>query len=297
MQHELFIAVLTGLGGMFGWGLSDLFAKKTIDEIGDVVSLVIAHVFGTLGLIALVIFQVTNHHAIAMPVTLGVWAGLAFFGALQALVYLLVYRGFGKGQVSILNPLFASYSGVVALISILILRESVGPYVLFSLAIIFLGILLLNIDLEALKKRQLNFVQVPGFKEIAIATVLAAGWTLGWDMFVNGRDWLSYAVFMYVFMTITLLLYAWFKQVRLSVRNPRMWKYLVLIGLFEMGAYIFISWGYGATSHTSIVALLSGAFSLPTIVLARLWLKEKTTRLQAIASIVLVIGIMLLAVL
>jgi hypothetical protein len=28
MHSELGIAVLTGLGGMVGWGLADLFAKK-----------------------------------------------------------------------------------------------------------------------------------------------------------------------------------------------------------------------------------------------------------------------------
>jgi len=40
MQQELLIAVLAGLGGMFGWGFADFFAKKTIDEIGSVASLV-----------------------------------------------------------------------------------------------------------------------------------------------------------------------------------------------------------------------------------------------------------------
>ena len=44
MQPELVLAGLAGLGGMMGWGLADFFAKKTIDEIGDVVSLVWAHV-------------------------------------------------------------------------------------------------------------------------------------------------------------------------------------------------------------------------------------------------------------
>jgi len=33
MQTELLIAIIAGLGGMFGWGLADFFAKKTIDSI------------------------------------------------------------------------------------------------------------------------------------------------------------------------------------------------------------------------------------------------------------------------
>ena len=38
MQSDLVIAVLAGFGGMLGWGFADFFAKKTIDEIGDVAS-------------------------------------------------------------------------------------------------------------------------------------------------------------------------------------------------------------------------------------------------------------------
>ena len=38
---------------MFGWGVADFFAKKSIDEIGDIESLVWAHVAGALILLAL----------------------------------------------------------------------------------------------------------------------------------------------------------------------------------------------------------------------------------------------------
>ena len=48
MQQELLIAVLAGLGGMLGWGFADFFAKKTVDKIGDIATLVWAHLFGTL---------------------------------------------------------------------------------------------------------------------------------------------------------------------------------------------------------------------------------------------------------
>ena len=47
MQSALTIAVLAGLGGMLGWGAADFFAKKTIDKIGAIASLVWAHIFGT----------------------------------------------------------------------------------------------------------------------------------------------------------------------------------------------------------------------------------------------------------
>ncbi|MDB5189978.1 MAG: hypothetical protein JWN49_304 [Parcubacteria group bacterium] len=296
MQTPLLIAVLTGLGGMIGWGFADLFAKKTIDEIGDITTLVVAHFFGTAFVILVALYEVFGkHHSLVFPTGAWSWLGLAFFGALQGVVYLLVYIGFGKGQVTVLNPIFSSFSGFVALISILFLGEQVRGIVAIGLLVIFGGIMLMNVDWGALRERKMRFLGVPGFPEVAVATVLAAIWTLGWNSFVGGIDWLAYAVAMYVFMTVALLLYALVRGVSLRVPVRGAWKYLVLIGIFESAAYILISWGYSVTTFTSVVAVLSGAFSLPTIIGARVWLKEHTVPAQLWGSLLIVLGVILIA--
>lgn len=288
------IAVVAGLGGMFGWGLADLFAKKTIDEIGDTPTLVWAHVLGT-GLIIIALgAEALLGRPVALPATAPGWLGLAGFGALQAAVYLLVYRGFGKGQVAVLAPVFASFSGLVALTSVLVLGEPASAQKLAALAVIFVGILALNVEPEALRRGRIRLLRVPGFGEIAAATVLATIWTLGWNQFVGGRDWLASAAAMYALMTAALLIYCAIRREPLKFSHRPAWKFLALIGACEVIAYAAVSWGYGATPHTSIVALVSGAFSLPTIVLARLVLKEKTGWLRAVASVVIVTGIVLL---
>jgi drug/metabolite transporter (DMT)-like permease len=294
MTSSLIIAVFAGFGGMFGWGLADFFAKKTIDQIGDVVTLVWGHLFGmgVLVLLSIGLF-ITHIHSLEIPKFSIIWLGLIFFGALQAIVYLLVYKGFGKGQLALLNPIFASYSGVVSLFSIFVLGEVVTQNLLIGIITAFIGILLLNLDGEAFRDGRINFLVLPGFSEVLTAAVLAAVWTLGWDKFVNGADWFSYATYMYFCMSVTLLLYIWLRKIPLVIR-PHLLKYVFLIGLFETSAYLAISWGFGATTHTSIVALLSSAFSLPTIYLARTFLKEKTTYLQAIGSMVIIAGIIFL---
>lgn len=298
MNHELLIAILAGLGGMLGWGLADLFAKKTIDEIGDIVSLAWAHIFGTIGFFVIAVYSFFHNGShLALPENTSSWLLLVFFGALQAIVYLLVYRGFGKGQVSVLNPIFASFSGLTALFSVIIFGELLTGNLVLALITLFLGILLLNVDLEALRSRKFNFIRTNGFKEIAIATVLAAIWTLDWDKFVGARSALIYAFLMYLFMTVAIIVYAKFKKINLKITKPLMWKFLVLIGLCETIAYLAITIGYSSTSHTSVVALLSGAFSLPTIILARTFLKEKVSALQTIGAVIIIIGIILLALL
>ena len=295
MSTELLIAIGAGLGGMLGWGLADFFAKKAIDRIGDVASLVWSHLFGTAIFIALALTSsLLRQQPLFVPRDIQTWILLGFFGALQAAVYLLVYRGFGKGQVAVLNPVFSSFSGLTAALSILVFGEAVSAYRLLALAIIFAGILLTSIDVEALRSTRLRLAHIPGLKEVALATVLAAVWTILWDQFVGGKDWLSYALFMYVFMTATILVVSGFQRLKLRVVSPDIWKFLILIGLCETAAYLAISLGYSETSLTSVVVLLSGAFSLPTIILARTFLHERTTAAQTVGTITIIIGIALL---
>ncbi len=91
IEKGLSVAILSGLVGMLGWGFADLFAKKTIDEIGDVVSLFWAHVCGVLVLVMVALYQlVLRGRMITIPHNLNSWGLLLFFGALQATVYLLV---------------------------------------------------------------------------------------------------------------------------------------------------------------------------------------------------------------
>ena len=295
MEQELLIAIATGLGGMLGWGFADFFAKKTIDKVGSIISLVWAHLFGTSIFVIIVILQfIVFGKLISIPNDPIVWAGLLFFGTLQMLVYWLVYEGFGKGQLAILNPVFASFTGLVAFISIVVLGEAAGISRILALFIIFAGVILISVDLNGLRSKNFNFV--PGLKEVGAAAILAAIWTLLWDKFVGSQDGLAYALFMYAFMTLAAFVVSRLLKVRLSGVKSDLWKLLVLIGLGETIAYLAISLGYSATSLTSVIALISGAFSLPTIILARIFLKEKVTFVQTIGSLIIIAGIVFLSI-
>ena len=294
MHNTLLVAVLAGLGGMIGWGSADFFAKKTIDRIGAIKSLVWAHAFGTGMFVSVALLQMLLlRRTVHVPSGTASWAGLMFFGVLQMVVYWLAYEGFGKGQLAVLNPVFASYSGIVAFISIVVLGESLHVLSGIGLAAIFAGIILLNVDMKSLRSKKLNIV--PGLIEVGLAAVLAAVWTLGWDRFVSGRDSLSYALFMYAFMSLAALILAKLMKVGLGGIGRGLWKFLALVGLGEVVAYLAISWGYGATPLTSVVALISGAFSLPTVVLAYVFLKERISVLQAGAICSIIAGIILVS--
>lgn len=295
MHNSLLIAVLAGLGGMIGWGSADFFAKKAIDEIGPIKSLVWAHFYGTLILLAAFLLRaVFDTGAAGLPTNAITWGGLALFGALQMIVYWLVYQGFEKGRLSILNPVFASYSGIVAVFSILLLGEHANKYSLVALAIIFAGTLVLSLDFSQRRGKRIKLAA--GLIEVGCAAVLAAVWTLGWDKFVTQKDPLSSALLMYAFMSLAAMILARIMRVKFVAVNVLQKNPLFLMGLGEAVAYLSISWGFSQTNLTAVVALISGAFSVPTVILAYIFLKERLNMLQFGAIITIIAGIVLLSV-
>lgn len=295
MNQELFVALMAGVGGMLGWGLADFFAKKAIDEIGDVLVLAWGHIFGAVALTAIAAWRAAAGKAMVFPASVSAWLTLALFGVGQAVIYSLVYRGFGKGPVGLLAPMFASFSGLTAVLSILIFGEVIRGYLPIALPVIFAGVLLINLDMEALRSRRFRFGQIGGIHEVAIATFLAGWWTLLWNNFVGGEDSLAYVLWMYVFMTLAILIFALVRRIRIGVIPSNLWVIVALIGVCEAGAYLAITFGFSVTRFTSVVAILSGGFSLPTIILARLFLREKITGSQTVGALIVLAGIMLVA--
>lgn len=289
MNTELAIAIGGGLGGMLGWGLADFFAKKTIDEIGDITTLVWAHVLGSAGLVVLLAAYALGNHGLALPSGAGEWGGIAVFGLLQGIIYMLVYQGFGKGPVAVLNPIYATYSGVVALVSV-IAGEAISLALGGWFALMFIGIMLVSLDISGIRKGRLK-LSTPGFMEVASAAVLAAGWTLGWNAFVGGKNGFLYGLLMYIAMTIGVVVIVSARRTNVRFSRPTAWKFLALIGATEIVAYAGISYGFSQSDHVALVALLSGAFSVPTVLLARLFLREQVQKVQYLGIGAILLGL------
>lgn len=275
---------------MVGWGTADFFAKKTIDKIGDLRTLFWQQLFGTLLLLAAFLVQPkvpSLHHFDPLF--------LLLFGIISALTYLPLYAGFGKGQVSLLSPVMASYSVVVVILSVVILGEPI--YLKRSLAILvtFIGILLISTDVHDLEKsfRKRAF-RLAGLPEVLTAMLGYSFWLLFLDKFLNGKQWLFYLLIIRVIATLTLVVYAAAKRVSLRVTDRTLWKYLVCIGVFDVAAFSFVSYGFSHTQYPSIIAVLSATFSLPTMLLAYFFLGERINRTQIAAALTILCGIVLI---
>ena len=293
MQQELLIAIFTGLGGMLGWGFADFFAKKTIDKIGDVTTLFWSQLFG---LVPLSILFFLSHPYIPQKITT-FWPYVIILGAWTGLSYIPVYVAFRKGKVSLISPIQATYSAIVIIVSAVFFHEIIPISRQIDFLIIFIGVLFIKINIQdllsvfsgkAIQKRE----EIKGLKEIIFATLLYAVWIIALEKFINGEYWLPYLFAIHLISATSIYLYAVFRKINLKFKDGSLWKSLVIIGFCDIFAFGSFYYGLSKTSYVSIVVMLSSAFSLPTIILAHFFLKERITKTQMIAAITIIAGVM-----
>jgi len=292
MNNTLLVALIAGLGSMVGWGTADFFAKKTIDKMGDVQTLFWQQLVGIGPLLLLYLLHPYAPHLHHYD-----WLFMILLGAVSGLSYIPLYNGFGKGQLSLLSPVFAAYSVVVVVLSILFLGEPLHAWRAVAIVVTVLGILLISTDVGDLRTSfRRHAFRLAGLPEVASAMLVYSVWLIFLDKFLDGKQWVFYMLCIRTFSTIAVFLYSRVRKIQLGVTDKTLWKYLIGIGVFDVAAYSFVSYGFSHTQYPSVIAVLSATFSIPTIILARIFLGERISRQQLIAALVILGGVVLISV-
>lgn len=292
MHNGLLIAVAAGLTSMIGWGAADFFAKKTIDKIGDVTTLFWAQLLGLIPLFALFLYHPVFPHLQRFDPIF-----IILFGIVSALSYLPLYNGFGKGKVSLLSPIFASYSVFVVVLAAIFLHAGVSFHQKIAIGLVFAGILIISIDPQEIRKILRNKGgRTNGVPEVLTATIVYSMWLVFFDKFINGKEWLFYLLMIRAVAVATLLAYTEATKKDIIVRHKGMYKYLAAIGLFDVTAFGALTYGFSHTTYVGVVTVLSATFSLPTILLAYLFLKERITKLQIAGAGIIISGVILISI-
>ncbi|OGZ23962.1 MAG: hypothetical protein A2896_01315 [Candidatus Nealsonbacteria bacterium RIFCSPLOWO2_01_FULL_43_32] len=294
---ELYLAILAGLGGMFGWGLADFFAKKTLDKVTPIKAFLYSHVFG---LTLLLIYLVFNRGPINLSPKIILF--LIAFGIGDLTAYTLFYRGLQKGMVSIIGPIVSMNSGVAVLVSFFWFGELITAMRWMGLGIVLLGTILISFQLQK-TELGLNIKNMTSGLPEAIAAMVIWGLFFPlWDWFLTyqGEGWIFSLTSVTVAEIAGAFIFIYFlSRLRktpadIQVKEKQIWFWLALIGIFTTAGSIFVAWGYRFTSITSAVVVLGAAYSLPTIVLARIFLKEKLAFNQLIGVVAIIGGLIIL---
>ncbi|KKQ23738.1 MAG: hypothetical protein US40_C0007G0052 [Candidatus Roizmanbacteria bacterium GW2011_GWC2_37_13] len=265
------MGILMGLATMGLWGVAIFLAAIANRKLENVVVLFWMQAFGFLLGIVYFFYKLNSFDLTSVYPYLPQLVAIA---VLQIGAYLSFYKGLSKGQVSMVSSIGASWGLLTAILGVVFLKEILKVNQLVAIIFIAIGIILVSVNVkELINNRKLKLLV--GVKEglmamacWGVALFLLASLTknLGWFL-----PAFLFRFFLLIFLSL-LILFSKKKFVPEKIKFP--WGLLLLIGIFDMGAFFTFSLGTSG-SFASIVAPIGSAYALVTIVLAKIFLKEK----------------------
>jgi len=279
--------VIFGIITMFGWGIADFFVVKAVRKTSSFKTLIWSQTIGLL-----IFFIIFGFFFEAPALTLG-WLIVSFIvGLLCVISFLTFYESLRIGVVSVVAPVVGLWSIIVVVLSVLFLGDKPSPLAWLGIVVAIIGGLLASFKLkDLLHLKWKNAVPGLGY---ALFTVLFAGIYL-FLIVVQEEAWgWFFPVFMLKLFTV-LILYGYVGIKRKPIRmNQKVWHYIIIIAVLEVIA--FLSFGFGTHSGlATIAAPISAAFPAVTVVMVRIFFKEKLETNQKVGVVMVLCALVLLS--
>ena len=285
------MGIIAGFLSMVFWGTAIFLAAIASRKLGNVLTLFWMQFFGFL--VGLLFFLV-NFNSFTFTLVSQNVSLLVVVAVLQVVAYLSFYRGLEKAEVSLVGPVGAAWGLVVALLGVVFLKESLSTSQVLAIGMIVVGIVMLSVNISDLvKSKKVNFLV--GVKEGVMAML---GWGISLFLLVFATKELGWFLPAFIFRFFVLLLLVGYILFSKSVFIPKSTKFplklLLLIGLFDIGGFFSYSFGVSGT-QASIVAPIGSAFALVSVLLAKVFLKEKIYRNKMVGILAIVGGLVLIS--
>ena len=286
------MGIISGMLAMSFWGTAIFLAAIASRKLGNVLTLFWMQLFGFLVGLVYLFFNYNSLDYSSLPQNLVILALVAVF---QVIAYLAFYKGLEKAQVSLVGPIGAAWGLVVAVLGVLFLKETLNTTQLLALGVILVGIILLSVNIKDLvQSKRINLIV--GVNEGIMAMF---GWGISLFLLVFPTKDLGWFLPTIVFRFFVLLILAGCMKFSVVQVVPDKKKFplklLVAIGIFDIGGFFAYSFGVTGT-QASIVAPISSAFALVSVLLAYLFLKERIDAYKMIGIIAIVGGLVLISI-
>lgn len=282
------VSILGGLGGMLGWGTSDFFANSASEKVGHTKAFFWSQIAGLFLIFLITIFVPTNFTF--TPILFGL---IILSGASYALGYLMFYKGFEIGNVSVVSAVINIQVLFVILISFFLRGQTLTTFQVPAIILMIVGVTLVSTDLNDLKKGTVSLLA--GVKETLIAAIFFGVfyWPLN-EYIVEKSDWLpvSFATKLTAIIFIFLLSNIRKKGLKLKKVNKKIITLLAAVGILEAVGVLSTTIGqlYG---DGIIVAPIASSLTVVTVTLAMLFSKENINKIQGFGIVLVVLGIIM----
>ena len=286
------MGVVAGILSMFFWGTAIFLAALASRKQGNVLTLFWMQLFGFLVGVG---YFLLNYNSFVFNSIFQNIPLLIIVAILQVVAYLAFYKGLEKAEVSLVSPVGAAWGLVVAILGVIFFQESLNTFQILAIGLIVIGIVMLSINIsDFVKSKKVNLLI--GVKEGVIAML---GWGTSLFLLVFVTKELGWFLPAFVFRFFVLLLLVGYISFSKGMFIPKSTKFplklLLLIGLFDIGGFFSYSFGVAGT-QASVVAPIGSAFALVSVLLAKVFLKEKIDKNKMIGILTIVSGLVLISI-
>lgn len=283
------ISILSGITGMFGWGLYDFLGGVFAKQIGPYKSFFWSQLAGLASMLLL---------ALLMSPSMDVPSGAVFLFPVAALLYsagyLFFFKGFEVGNMSIVAATMNLWAVFTMLFAFTFMGQRLSPSQTIGVVMILAGVTLASLNWSEIQQRK--FQLSTGVREaIAGAFFFGIYWNVS-EIIVEQVGWLvstaliklGIVVFMLFFFVLSK------REISLAGTAGKTTAAIFIMGVIEAGAVAVVN--YGLTIGDAIlITPIASALSIVTILLAIIFLKERITKTQGIGVATAVAGIVVTA--
>lgn len=280
----------------FAWGVADLYYKKANEKNERYSHIKTGIIVGfVMGIHAIIYWIVTKTNVHFFEVIKYLPVSLSYIASM-----VIGYKGLKYINLSISSPIQNSSGVITSILLCLIFKVVLKPLEIIGILIVFLGVLALSIleihynkmnKHEIFKKISIQAVFFPILYCVidGLGTFLDAVYLDHLELIGEDVALISYELTFFVYGIFCLLYLKYIKNEDVKVFNE---KNKIKAALFEtLGQFTYV---FAVTSHSVITIPIIACYSALSVLLSRIFLKEKITMLQYIAILIIFIGIFIL---
>ena len=283
------LSILSGLGGMFGWGIYDFLGGVYAKQIGPLKSFFWSQVAGLLSVL-LLIFVFTIH----LNIPIGVIILLPIAAIIYSAGYLFFFKGFEIGNISIVAATMNLWAVFTMLFAFIFMGQRLSTIQSFGVLMIISGVTLASLNWSDIKNQR--FQLSAGVKETVLgAFFFGVFWNIS-EVISEEIGWLLTTLFVKFGIILFILFFALIikRELDLTKAATKTKCMVVLMGVIEAGAVAIVN--YGLTIGDAIlITPIASALSIVTITLAIIFLKDNITKLQGFGIMTAIAGIIVTA--
>jgi transporter family protein len=279
------ISLLSGLGGMFGWGIYDFFAGVYSKKIGPYKTFFWSQLAGLFFVLLLIsVFTITLNIPALAIILLPIAA--LFYSA----GYLFFMKAFEIGNISIVAAIMNLWAVFTMLIAFIFMGQRLSTLQSIGVLMIISGAALASLNWSDINNK--SFQLSSGVKETVLgAFFFGVFWNIS-EVISEKIGWLPTTLFVKIGVILFLLLLSFLikRELYLTNATTKTKLMIALMGILEAGTVAIVNFGL-TIGDAILITPIASALSVVTITMAIIFLRDKITKLQGLGIITAISGI------